>query len=506
MRLSSALLATLILLAGLAAAPGAQAAINGARAYRADYDYMPELDAAQFIMASGSLEADMPNSGGSFGFIATEGAEISGLTRVCWTSTIRQCADSPGGNLRIVVPDQSSFGVLLPDGVEARLTADHALAMFADLGGEADLNSLALGKSVLAPMVSGVATLRGIPNVPITTLPTPVSPGEAVFTLVDDQSTAQIVDGSTVRFTVRGKSDPVTFAGSPEMSPVACELAVLPFVGTGDVARFRPAGHDAALRGLDIGRINRLMDRLYNANQGQPTNSVPLDADAFGPYADAAASLFDGAVLRVPTQGQASGTDFAFARVTRLEVAGLPGDGIAWSGRASLEIRDGHVAGAKDLAGAGFLQMPWWSWVLWVLALAALIVRLVRKPEKKHATWDRLKWIGWIAGPLMFLLAFWLWDLEVRALLGLSLFSGGTGGGQVLLLIGLLQVATFFAASFAAMAPLRMLFRNGSLLLGQGTFMGLSGAAASLLGFLFIVTYLRSYLDVVFSTLLAGIS
>lgn len=502
MRPVSGLLATLVVL--VASLPTGQAAINGDRAYRADYDYMPELDAAQFIMVSGHVEADMPNSGGSFGFIATQGAELTGLTRVCWTAAIRQCADSSSGNLRILVADGGSFGVKLPQGVEARLAADHAVAMFVDLAGEANLNSLDLGNSLVTPMVDGVATLLGIPPIATNTIPQPESEGPAAMTLIDASSSAQILDGSTVRATLAGKGDPVTFAGRPVLTPVRADMAIMPFEGASDVARFEKADRAAAKAGLDINRINALMDRLYNANEGQPTNSVPLDANAFGPYADAAAALFGGAVLRVPTQG-ATGADIAFARFSTLQVAGLPGNDLAWSGRASLEIRDGHVVGAKDLSGIGFLAMPWWGWLLWIAALALWVTRLVRKAPKDHPTWDRFKWVGWVASPLAFLLVFWLWDRELRALLGLSMFSGDATG-QVFLLIGALQVGTFFAASFAAIAPLRMILRNGSILLKQGTFMGLAGAAASLVGFLFIVAYLRSYLDLIISQVLTGIS
>jgi hypothetical protein len=495
-------LTALALLAPLAA-PTALAAFNGPRPYTADYDYMPELDAPLFTMASGRLEATMPSTTTSFGLIASGGAEVAGLTRVCWTQGTRQCATSSGGGLSIVVADGGSFGVRLPSGADLTVVADHALAMFVDLSGEADLNGLDLGKSLLAPLVGGTVRVADIGAIASTYQDTPNNTNAGALAATDGATTIEVRDGTTVRATLRGKTDPITFAGQPRMASVACDLAVVPFAGAGDAAHVTRAGRDAARVGLDIARINALMERLYTANEGQPTDSAPIDANAFGPYGDAAAALFAGAVLRMPTAG-ASGADLAFARVSRVDVTGTVGDSLQWNGRAYLEIRDGHVAGAKDLAGFGFLQLPWWSWVLWVLALAVWIVRLVRKPEKASPKWDRLKWVGWVASPLMFLLVLFLWDLEVRALLGMSVLSG-TGGGQVLLLVLALQLGTFAAASFAAIAPLRMGLRNGSLLLGQGTFMGLSGAVASLLGFLFTVAYLRSFLDVLVSQVLAGL-
>lgn len=497
------LLAAVSLLA-LLAVPGATAAFNGPRPYRADYDYMPELDGPLFTMASGRLDATMPSVTTSFGVIGSGGAEVSGLTRVCWTAGIRQCATSSGGNLRIVVAEGGSFGVRLPNGADLTVVADHALPMFVDLSGEADLNGLALGKSLLAPLVAGTVRVADIGSLPSTYQDTPANTNAGALVAVDDATTVEVREGGTLRATVRGRSDPLTFGGQPRMATVGCDLAVVPFEGAGDAAHVERASRDAARIGLDIQRINALMERLYNANQGTPTQSAPIDANAFGPYDDAAAALFAGAVLRVPTAG-ASGADLAFARVSRVDVTGTVGGTLDWRGQAYLEIRDGHVAGAKDLAGFGFLQLPWWSWVLWVLALTAWIVRLVRRPEKAHPTWDRFKWVGWVASPLLFLVVLLLWDLEVRQLLGMSVL-GGTGGGQVLLLVLALELGTFAAASFAAIAPLRMGLRNGSLLLGQGTFMGLSGAVASLLGFLFTATYLRAFLDVLVSQVLAGIA
>jgi hypothetical protein len=494
------LAATLVLLS----APTVEAALNQPEPFEAQHGYMPGLGGSQFIMVSGELVGTMANAGGSFGFFGTTGAQMTGLTRVCWIQTTRQCADSASGALSLVVAPGGSFGLRLPDGIEATVDAEHALAMFVDLAGRGDLNSLDLGRTMLAPMVEGRVALDGIATIAAATTNDPTGNGAGILTALDASTTLEVHDGATVRASLRGKGEPIVFAGSPDLAPIACDMATLPFEGTSASTRFQRASKAAATAGLDIERINGLMDRLYAANEGNPTQAAPIDPSAFGPYQDAAAGLFGGAVLDLPAEG-GSGADLGFARFTRLAVDGTVTDGLAWSGKASFEIRDGHVAAAKPLYGFSLLQLPWWSWLLWVLAIAAWGVRLATRVEKTHPTWDRYKWVGWVASPLMFLLVFWLWDLEVRSLLGLSLFAGNASG-QVLLLVGLLQVGTFFTASFAAIAPLRMLLRNGSILLRQGTFMGLAGAAASLLGFLFVATYLRSYLDLIVSRVLAGIA
>jgi hypothetical protein len=501
--------ALVLLLIGLAALPSAQAALNGARDYEASYGYLPGLGGATFTMVSGETDTVIPNGEGTWGFFATAGAEVNGLTRACWTAILRTCADSPSGGLSIRVLPGGSFGMRFPTGADAGLEADHAIAMFVDLSESGNnLNSLRLGRSLVSPVVGGVVSFTTLPEIPASTIIDPTSDQGGAIAATEAATTIEVYDGPVQRASLSGKVDPVTFAGRPTIPPFTTELAIMPFEGSGAVARFVGAGPDAAGIGLDIGRINRLMTRLYAANQGNPTPAQELDEAAFGPYRDAAAALFGGAVLSLPTDGNAerAGQELAFARTPRLEVRGVPGgSGLAWSGQATFDVHDGKVEGAQPLYGFGFIALPWWGWLLWAAAIAVWIVRLVRKPDKKHPTWDRFKWVGWVASPLVFLLVFVLWDFEFRAVLGLSLFSGDASG-QLLVFVALLQVATFGILSFAAIAPLRMLLRNGSLLLHQGTFMGLAGAAASILGLLIGFGVLRSGLALVVEQVLAGLS
>jgi hypothetical protein len=316
----------------------------------------------------------------------------------------------------------------------------------------------------------------------------------------------EVLDGTAQRANLHGKVDPVTFAGAPALAPVLAQLVVVPFDAGAD-AHFRSATRAAAETGLDADRINGLMGQLYHANAGAPTQANPIAAGAFAPYKGVVAALFGGAVLNLPTAANASAAvkQLAFARTPSLDVKGVSG-GLAWSGKATLEIRQGHVVGAPKLYGWSFLSLTWWSWLLWAAALGVWIARLSLKPEKHHPTWDRFKWIGWVAGPLVLLLVLLLWDNEVHAVFGASALRVGTSSMQVFLAFAGLELATFAYMSFAAIAPLRMLLRNGSLLLRQGTFMGLTGAIAALLGFLLGATLLRSFLDLVVSKVLASIS
>lgn len=495
----------LVLLAASLALPAAQAALNGPRPYTADpadFGYMPGLSGPTFTMASGRMEAVVPSGEGTWGFFATAGATLSGLTKVCWTDVLRECADSPSGGLALHVMPGGSFGMQFPTGADAAIEGDHALAMFADLTATGDLNSLDLGLSLLVPLIGGEARFTSIPEISSSLLADPMSDRAGALAATEPRTVIEVRDGATVVVSQTGKLDPLTFAGRPSMSPIATELAVVPFRGSGAIARFQTADREDAAIGLDLARINRLMNRLYAANEGSATNADEISEGSFGPFQDVAASVFGGAVLSLPGEADAKSAveQLAFARTPRLEVRGTSADGLTWTGKAILDIHDGHVEGAQKLYGFGFVALPWWGWLLWVVALTVWIVRLVTKPDKTHPTWDRFKWVGWVAAIIVAILVFVLWDLEMKAVLGISLLSGGLSG-QILVLVGALQLGTLGLLSFAAVAPLRILLRNGSLLLHQGTFMGLAGAAAGVIGFLIGFGLIRSGLDLILSEL-----
>jgi hypothetical protein len=497
----------LLALAVLVATPGAQAALNGSKPYAASHPYLAGLGGTEFTMASGALDAVLPGTQGSFGFFSVRGADLTGLDKVCWSdgsAAARRCAT---GDLSLHVGAGGSFGLRVPGGADAAVSAGHALALFSDLGSTGDLNGLGLGKSLLAPSVGGEARLSALAPVPASSVNEASTEGGALAPL-SLATTVEVRDGSGAVATVHGKVDPLTFSGRPALSPVAADLLVVPFAGAGATAHFHTASAEDARTGLDLARINTLLASLHDADSTGKAQANQLDEAAFGPFEDAASALFAGAVLRVPTGNASSAAaSFAYARTPQLEVRGTPSGGLAWSGKATLEIRDGHVVGGAKLYGWAFLSLPWWGWVLWVLGLTAFVARLVLKSPKTNERWDRHKWIGWLVGVVALVAVFVFWDGEMRHVLGLSLLSmkWSETPGQVLALVAVFQSTTFAYLSFSSIAPLRLLLKNGSRLLGQGTFMGLTGAIAALLGYLIGFSTLRSSLDLIVGAVLKGL-
>lgn len=479
--------------------PGATAVLNKPHAFQPEFSYMRGLDAnGELAVVSGELEATLVPAPGSFGFFDSPGLTISGLDRVCWGN---QCDDSPSRALTVTVAAGGSFALCFPTQPTARVEADHALGMFSDLAQDDDLNSFRVGKSLVAPVVGGVLTFGTLASVPSSglssssLLSTPCNTSAGLAAL-DDQTRVVIKDGATTLDTLAGKEALLLFTGQPRIPAVEAGFLIAPF-GSGSHAHFEPAGASAAGTGLDIQRVQSMFQRVDASHSAGTVDRTQTDTDTTGAKAFLAA-LLNGALLGLP-DGVGNSTEFdpttlQFARFTTLSVTSN-GNDLAWDGKASLEIADGKVTGAHPLIGFGPFQMPWWSYVLWLAALTVFIVRLVRKPDKSHPRWDRFKWVGWVAGPLAWILVFLLWDAEVHAVLGSSLLRDATG--QARLVIGLVEFALLSLVAFIAAAPLRILLRNSSLLAHQGTFMGLAGAVSALLGFLFGATYLRAYLGLI---------
>lgn len=483
--------AFLLLLLGLGA-PAGQAAINDPMPFRAELPFSEGLGAGAMQVVSGRLEAQLASAEGTWGFFNTTGAAVVGLRQACWSAT--QCTQSPGDDVAVVVLEGGSFGLSVPDTSDGRLEAAHALGLFVDFGGQDDLNSFTLGRSLVAPVVDGQMAFTRITPIP------PLGPlqreGGGV-TALDEATVINVYRGDTLVASRPGKVDPVTFSGSPRIEPFGVESAIVPFGGS-SVAYFSPAGERAAKAGLDLRRIQSLSQDVEDAQEGQQAGGGEGPKVGFGGFGRLLAEVLNGAILGVPNDAAGS-TSFAeafvFVRFTRLAVA-AEGEGLAWQGRAALQMQEGEVKGAEPLYGVSFLALPWWSYLLWGLAIVALVVRHVLKSPRKSERWDRLRWVGWVAGGVAFVLVFVLWDRETNAVWGTSILTTDAGG-KALFATALVQLLPLSLVMFATAAPLRMLLRNGLMMARQGTFMNLSGPVASLLGYFLGAHLLLSYLELI---------
>ena len=491
-------LAVLLLLALLA--PGAQAALTKSLPFSAQYGYLSGLDANNGLtVVSGALDVTNPAAKGSIGILETGGFTLSGLTRVCWNHNPSPCLD---GQLGLNVVSGGSVGLCHPATLQEHFTADHALGLFVNLQTDDNLNSLPVGRSLVAPAVTGTLTLSGMQNIPtnnlapsaLTQVPCTSSGGLAALNAL----TSITVRSSGVDVaTLSGKDAVFLFAGNPTLAPVSANFVVLPYnPGT---AKFTPAKAEPAKEGLNLTRLQDLLAQLDKSHAGSQTQRENV-TNGLKNVPAAVTRLLNGALLRFPAQAnnsKVSPADITFVRFSTLTVT-ANGPSLEWRGRSLFAVDQGHVAHEHSLVKLfPFVALPWWSFVLWAVAIAAWIVAMVLKAPKQNPRWDPLRWIGWVAGPLAFLLVLWLVDLEAQRMFGTSFLKGSSGQTQLVFL----GIDFALAATLVLMLqlPLRILLRSGFRLLRQGTLMGLAGPLASILAFFLGYSYFRAYLDLVLS-------
>lgn len=485
--LAVALVALLLL---VAAAPQAQAAINRPRGFHEAFPYMAGLDQGEMIVVSGEVEASVTSGVGSYGFFDSQGLTVSGLTQACYAPVGCRAATS------LVVPAGGSAALCFPTPSSGEFEAGHVLGLFVDLTQDDDLNSFPVDKSLIAPAVDGKFHFTSINRI-TSPLPT-TSPctSQGGLAALDDTTQVIVRNGESTVTTLTGKNARVGFTGQPSVSDVVADFYIVPFNG-GAEASFDRASESDARQGLDLASVQDLIRKLDQAHAN--SNVERGESDSGGNNTQALlAGILNGALLRLPdtpSDGESLSLDGShFVRFSSLDVQGTSG-ALDWDGKAYIEVKDGKVKDAPNLVGFWLFQLPWWSYVLWAAALTLAIVRFILKPDKNHPRWDNFRWIGWVATFVAWALVFILWDFEMHGAFGASLFRDSSG--QFKLILGLLQVLLLAVASFAAAAPLRVIFRNSSMLAHQGTFMGLAGGASAILGFLFTAPYLRSFLGVI---------
>ncbi|HUR62529.1 MAG TPA: hypothetical protein VM286_09230 [Candidatus Thermoplasmatota archaeon] len=489
------LLGTVLLL--LALAPPAQAAINGDHPYEAMLPYQDGLGAqgGSFTLLSGSMEAIIVDVRGPYGIFQSDHARLEGLTRVCFAKT---CLSSPGGNLAIDVAAGGSFGLKFPHATSAKAHADHVLGLLVDFEGSRDLNTFTMGKTLMAPSILGSFDLTDVPAIPTTAgIPDAASAHANAGGLVglDAQTVIQVLDGSQVRHSfAAGKTDSIAFQGSPRLGTLHPGLMLLPFEA-GSSVHMEPAAQEAADVGLDLARIATLGTNVDAASKAGVTGKAP--EINLGPLEPLIPKLLNGAVLRLPAKTDESTNPAKAVGLVRFGSLDVQSNGseMAVRGEGPLTVQDGEVAHASPLIGFAVFQLPWWSYLLWMLAIGVFVARLVVKPPKEHPVYDRYRWVGIVCSVALFILFFILWDMEVKAVWGVSLLDG-SASGEAALIMAAIELGPMFAVMFAVITPIRVILKNSTWLMHGGRFMGLPGAFAYPFGYILGAPLLLAYLNV----------
>lgn len=485
------------LVAALVAVDSAQAFPIGRQDYQATIPFGQGLAGSTGTILSGEVQAEFPAIPGPFVLLQTEGLAIDGIDKVCWSGARPDCA---GPGVRLDVLDGAAIGLKFPTPVQVSLSSAHSLAFFLDLGDDLEFEGFSdpLLPSLAAVHVEGRMRLDA-PHMPVTATHALAEHNAAGLLLLDDRSRIQVLEGSRVIHTLSGSTASLTFQGTPRVAPFGAGSTILPFTA-GAKATLVPATPAAAQEGMDLARLDNLSSELSSSLGGNPKGgTMGDDLKSLQPLLGA---VLAGALLALPDLQamQAEGAppadlasvvgQMTLLRFDSLTASASPDDTVELTGSGPLRIQAGRVVGAPSLLGL----MPWWCWLLWTAAVGMWIARLAMKPPKENERWDRLRWVGWVAGPLVGAVVFWVWDAQVHSVFGLSLLRGGAGGAGTalsMLTVVLIGIIVYLAAAL----PLSSLLKSGARFAGQGNFMGLHRPVGLVLGLLLGATLLLSYVD-----------
>lgn len=440
---------------------------------------------------SGGVQMEASAETGTFGFVGVSGegrdgeptaVRFNNLRQVCWQVSANGCASTQGTGLEVLIEKESSFAMRFPGTTTVELAAGHALGSFLDLRDEQDLEGLRLAKTFVGVTLDSEFEV-GLPPVMVTSVPQPDTAGSIVL-LEESSSLIVRLDGNVVH-TGRGASTLILVQGQGiGMEHFAAEATMLSVstAGTGTWTRSDPALAQAA---LEQGRLDRF------GVGGSSQEHVDAVVDKLGPMRPLLGSLMAGAFLKVddPEAGVKGLTLARFDTLTS-DVSGL---GVAVHATGPLVVEHANVHGAQALVGVGWVQVPWWTFLLWGIAIIVVVVRMVRRAPKSQTN-DGPGWVRWLVRSGAGLLVFFLWDQDVRALLGASVLQFPDSATMGML--ALFQIGFLAGMAILAQWPLSLAFQNAARLFGQGRLWGAPMGLAILVGYLLSAPLLLSYLQV----------
>lgn len=458
--------------------PVAPAAINGPIPFETDLPFSAGFGPDSGVtLASGTVEAHPASADGVHGLMGAAGLRVDGVDRACWRG------DCVIGDISLVVSDGGSAALRFPVATSGTLDGAHAAGFFVDWAGSENLQDMGLGKSLLALLVDGRYAFDAIPPFQAQGMPderdsavlAPFGNGTRITVLDDGEEVAMLEDDGSV-----------IFDGAPVVQPFTLEVGVLPFEA-GARATFTPADPGDTQQGLDFTRLEQAL------SDGGPDGEGDGDPDGTGAPAlpDGLSGILSATAVHLPPatdsfQGLLS--DGVLLRYDELTVTS-DGAGMAWTGGAPLQVQGGQVVDADPL----LFLWPWWAYLLWGLAIAGIVVRKVLKAPAEHERWDEYRWVGLVGGLVAGLVVFVLWDLEMRAVWGVSLLSGA-GSGSGLATVAALQLIPLALVGIGIGLPLQSLFKSGTMLAQQGTLAGAGRVAAPFVMFLLGATLILDYI------------
>jgi hypothetical protein len=426
----------------------------------------------RLTIVSGSLDLKAPAVRDSAAFFRTSGADIRGLTRVCWQVALAQSEQCAEGPLKVVIPEGTSFGFNSPAPYPMSVVARHALVTFVDLSKADGFDpSLHVGPSLIGSLVESEVRVGRVPA--LTTL----EPGG--LTLLEDEGTFEVrtTTGLLVH-TARAQDPPLVIEGTPSfLGPFAAPVLVVPFAD-GASASFKAAKDKDAQVGLSDANLDLLDDVLRDVRLiGPEAKSAPREMlELAGPLLS---EVFNGAFLRarISDRPQSLG-DVAFAKFEDLTVTDGAGRSLDFDGSYTLVVGDLGPSFDNSKVSDGSPPLRWWVGILVLLAVVVVGAWLwFREGPVQPAEKGPQTIVARVATAIGVVIAFLVWDWQLDQTLGSSMFTTDASDAALGVVV-FVELASLLLAGLLIGVPVYLAARYGLALAKWPKYASLATTAA----------------------------
>lgn len=293
----------------------------------------------------------------------------------------------------------------------------------------------------------------------------------------------------------------------PARFAVASSGMLLPFQGQAS-AHLTPAAGSVLREQFRPETVNDVL-RGFGSNQTIVSGSVASQFREIAPILNGV--IFGGAENPVVNSKTRESVKLALIRFGEIDITATDGSARA-SGTSPFVLLGTGFYTTSSGFNLGPLAVPAISVILWLLAAGAIVAGFLLKPlvaAQQAGGFGTIRLIGLAFHAVALVLAFVLWDAEIRQFLGTSLLTliseGSYGQGAALAITAVFELVPFWAALLLLGMPVRFIVNSGLKLGGlkkaRGIGKGVGDLAAWGLGAPFIPFFLNGVVGSVIEAL-----
>lgn len=502
-----------------ALAPGAEAALTKSYSFQVElplvkFGQNQSKDGLGVTLLTGRFEGGAERTG-LYGFVSVRSGTITDASKV----EVLNTKDQAGAINRAISGQCASAQACAVEATVHNPTVSVTHNSTLILYSETALNYTATAPFLLMTLAQPPKDLGGGAIQNLTTEPSLLLVGDALAAsgraanqsnaiyafLPNDNSTLTIADQNQSKQYTGGKFV-FRFYGTPQFA-MASSGMLLPFQGDSAHASVTPAT-GAALR--DQFRPETVNDvlRSFGSNQSIVSGGAAKQFREIAPILNGV--LFGGVENPVVDAKSRQNASLSLIRFSTIDLYATQGGARASGSSPFVLLGPGFYTTASGFS-LGVLAVPSLSIFLWLLAAGAIVASFVLKPivaPQQAGGMGTIRLIGLGFHALALVLAFILWDAEIRQFLGTSLITLITSGqaqGAMLAITAVFELVPFWSALLLLGMPVRFIVNSGLKLGGlkkaRGIGKGVGDLAAWGLGAPFIPFFLNGFISTIIEAL-----